>query len=83
LPVNHYFTRSRSEFTAKLDLPKFTTGSNSYIAHTGPRKRQIVADIIEAKAIRDETICRFAPALRRRMNSDIDEAPVVARRRES
>jgi len=69
LRVNHYFTRSRSEFSAKLNTVKFTTASSSHKAHTGPLKRQSVADIIEAETVHDETILRFAPALRQSMST--------------
>lgn len=67
LRVNHYYTRSCSEFRAKLDLAKFTTGTNTHRAHTGPRKRQLVAENIEAETVPDETILRFVPALRERL----------------
>ena len=67
LRVNHYFTRSRSEFRAKLNLAKFATGATTHQAHSSPAKRQLVADKIESETVRDETILRFAPALRQRM----------------
>jgi hypothetical protein len=58
LRINHYYTRSRQEFAEKsrrMDI-------------ISPGKRQRRADLIEAETVHDETILRFLPALRDRMN---------------
>jgi hypothetical protein len=59
LRINHYFTRSRREFAAKIKRD-FVTPK--------PRKKQRGADFIEAETAHDELILRFAQALRERMN---------------
>jgi Glycosyltransferase family 92 len=69
LRVNHYYTRSRSEFRAKLATAKFTSAGTTHKAHTGPLKRQAVADIIERETVQDKVILRFAPALRERLSA--------------
>jgi hypothetical protein len=59
LRINHYYTRSRLEFAEKSCRNPFGTLSAG--------KRQRRADLIEAETVRDETILRFLPALRERM----------------
>jgi hypothetical protein len=66
LRINHYYTRSRQEFTAKLNLKRFTKG------HSDHNKKQILADMIEAGTVHDDTILRFLPALRERMLIRLD-----------
>ena len=60
LRINHYYTRSRREFAQKSD--RWDEGLIS------PGKRQRRMDLIEAETVRDDTILRFLPALRERMN---------------
>ena len=67
LRVNHYYSRSREEFTAKLNMVRFTTGTCTHRFHTDPRNRQRLIDMIETETIHDTTITRFAPALCKRM----------------
>jgi hypothetical protein len=60
LRINHYFTRSRQEFAEK------SCRTDGYIVSPGKRRRR--ADLIEAETVRDDTVLRFLPALRERMN---------------
>ena len=55
--LNHYYTRSRIEFDAKV---KSRQGRRI----NGGEKLLKVADMIEATAFHDEAILRFVPALR-------------------
>jgi len=67
LRINHYYTRSHQEFVAKLNTARFAASGPSHKAHTDPRKRQHVRDMIEQQIVHDETIFRFLPALRTRL----------------
>ncbi len=60
--LNHYFTRSRQEFAVKA--------KDGGLGNRGPRKRQRLANMIEAETVYDDTILRFAPALRARMKGE-------------
>ena len=60
--LNHYFTRSRQEFAVKA--------KDGGLGSRGPRKRQHLGDMIEAETVYDDTILRFSPALRARMNGE-------------
>ncbi len=73
LRVNHYYSRSREEFTAKLNMARFMPGGSSHRSHTDPSKRQRLIDMIEAETVYDDTILRFAPALQARMPDDQPE----------
>jgi hypothetical protein len=66
LRVNHYYSRSLEELTAKINTARFTV-ARTHRSHTDPRKRQELLDMIEAETVHDNTITRFAPALRKRM----------------
>jgi hypothetical protein len=70
LRINHYFTRSRQEFEAKINSVRFSTASTTHKAHPNSRQRLRYASKIDAQTIPDETILRFAPELRRRMTLD-------------
>jgi len=65
--INHYYTRSHQEFVTKLNTARFTMSGSSHRAHTHPRNRQRLRDMIEEETVRDEVILRFLPELRRRM----------------
>jgi hypothetical protein len=67
LRINHYFTRSRREFEAKIKSVRFTTASATHKAHPNSRQRERFASKFGAQTIQDETILRFAPGLRQRM----------------
>jgi hypothetical protein len=60
LRLNHYFTRSRQEFAAKVNQKQFDYG--------GSRDRRIqtqrCAEMIEVETVSDDVILRFVPALR-------------------
>jgi hypothetical protein len=60
--LNHYYTRSRQEFAAKLDRPYEGVYNSKDL-----RKREAMAEMIEANPVRDEAILRFVPALRERV----------------
>lgn len=68
LRVNHYYTRSRQEFTAKVNSIRFTTSAQNHRSHSDPRNRQRLMEMIEAETVHDDTILRFLPELRERMN---------------
>ena len=70
LRVNHYYSRSREEFTARLNTARFTVDGCTHRSHGSPRKRQILMNMIEAETVYDETILQFAPALRARINGE-------------
>jgi hypothetical protein len=60
LRINHYFTRSRQEFAAKINI-------RGDFGRFKARKKSRMADMIEHETIYDRTILRFAPALRERI----------------
>jgi glycosyltransferase involved in cell wall biosynthesis len=60
--LNHYYTRSRSEFDAKVERRRLRRINDG-------NKVLRIADLIEATSIRDEVILRFAPALRARLSA--------------
>ena len=59
LRINHYITRSRQEFGQR-------TVSKHFYARPS-RKLHALVDMIEAQAVDDDTILRFLPALREKM----------------
>jgi Glycosyltransferase family 92 len=67
LRINHYFTRSRQEFTAKVN--RMATGFGSSSPQYWSNRKQRIADLIEVETVHDDVIMRFAPPLRERMNS--------------
>jgi len=67
LRINHYYSRSRQEFAAKLNIVRFTTGPRTHRSHTDPGNRQRIMNMIEEKTVDDNTIRRFTPELRKRM----------------
>jgi hypothetical protein len=67
LRVNHYYSRSREEFTTKLNMVRFTTGPHTHRSHTDPRNRERIMNMIEAENLYDSTITRFVSALYKRM----------------
>jgi hypothetical protein len=60
LRINHYITRSRQEFELKLE-------DRTPFRSRPARKLRVIADVIEAQTVHDDTILRFLPALRERM----------------
>jgi hypothetical protein len=60
LRINHYTTRSKSEFAAKLKLS--TAGRQSVSAAQG--RRQKFADLSNLDVFQDSTILRFVPKLK-------------------
>lgn len=67
LRINHYYSRSRQEFAAKLNMVRFTSGPRTHRSHTDPGNRQRIMNMIEEKTVDDNTIQRFIPDLRKRM----------------
>jgi len=61
LRINHYFTRSRQEFAAKINIRGDFGGFKA-------RKKSRMANMIEHETVHDHTILRFAPALRERIS---------------
>lgn len=61
LRLNHYFTRSREEFTAKAALTKARGAERHW------QKLYKISEMIEADAHYDATILRFVPALKSRL----------------
>jgi hypothetical protein len=57
--LNHYYTRSRTEFEQR-----FSRGRVDPDAYNRGRR----VDLLEQETVRDETILRFFPALRRRLD---------------
>lgn len=70
LRINHYFTRSRQEFAAKINrVPEYRSATDAQKAQRALENKQRRADIIEAETVRDDVILRFAQALRQRMTA--------------
>jgi Glycosyltransferase family 92 len=63
LRINHYFTRSRREFAAKVNRKRFDYGGGT--DRRIPTQR--CADLIEVETVSDDAILRFVPALRERV----------------
>jgi hypothetical protein len=61
LRINHYFTRSRQEFDAKINI-------RGDFGRFKARKKSRMANMIEHETVCDHTILRFAPALRERIS---------------
>ncbi len=62
LRLNHYYTRSRSEFDAKVNSKKRRCINDG-------KKLIRIANLIEAGSFRDEEILRFAPELKERLSA--------------
>jgi hypothetical protein len=66
LRLNHYFTRSAEDFSAKL--ARGPVGVDDLGArHKQNQRCQRLAEMIEKDTVRDDTILRFAPPLRERL----------------
>ena len=64
LRINHYYTRSRRDFAAKVNRKRFDFwGTDRRI----PTQR--CADLIEVETVSDDVILRFVPALRERVTA--------------
>ena len=62
LRLNHYFTRSEEDYSAKLAKGAFRKDQDS-----GYRRRQRLAEMIEQDTVYDDTILRFVQPLRERL----------------
>ena len=65
LRLNHYYTRSAAEFARKLDKGTFRYSPEA--AEWQRKKRTATAASIIAASVRDTSIQRFVPALRKRL----------------